>query len=436
MTELVLLGLFSGALLFCVFRGITVLAALVFGYILFFSYGLSKKYSVRQMLQSSFAGIRTVRNILIIFLIIGMITASWRSSGTIAFLVYHASSLCTPRVMLLACFLLCSLISVLTGTSFGTAATMGVISMSMAGSMGISPVLAGGAILAGAYFGDRCSPMSTSALLIAEITGTDIFKNIPVMIKTSVVPFLLTCLIYYFLGAAAPGGQQADEVRRIFQEAYVLHPVVILPAAAVLLLTAFRVPVRRTLFISMVLASVLTVTVQGMAVPEVLHSLAFGFMPESEALKKLMSGGGVISMIRSFCIVCISSCYAGIFRETGFLSEIHTRIRDLSRRLNEFSVVMLTSVLASAISCNQTLSIMLTEQICEGLTKDSTEFASHLENTVVVIAPLIPWSIAGGVPLASVGAPAAAIPFAVYLWLLPLWNLIISLFPPRGSSRQ
>ena len=433
MTELILLGVFSGALLFCVLSRVNILAAMIFGYFLFFFYGIRKGYSLKQIGTASFQGIKTVRNILLIFLFIGAVTASWRSSGTIAFLVYHASAFCSPRVMVLACFLLCAFISFLTGTAFGTAATMGIICISMANGMGISPVLSGGAILAGVYFGDRCSPMSTSALLVSELTGTDIFRNIAVMVKTAFFPFLFSCIIYYLLGAAAPSGQAAVEVRRIFSESFVLHPAVVLPAALVLLFSAFRIPVRYTLSVSAILASLLSIIVQGMPAEEMLRSLVFGFLPDSPELKSLMSGGGILSMVRVFCIVCISSCYAGIFKTTGFLHSIHGHIRALSRKINAFAVVLLTSLATSSVSCNQTLSIMLTAQICEGITDSREEMASWLEDTAVVIAPLIPWSIAGGVPLASVGAPLSAIPFAVYLWILPLWNLILSLLIKKAG---
>lgn len=95
-------------------------------------------------------------------------------------------------------FLLCSILSVLIGTSLGTAATIGVICFSIGKAMGINPYYVGGAVLSGIYFGDRCSPMSTSALLIAELTKTNLYTNIKLMIKTSIIPFVMTCLFYLF----------------------------------------------------------------------------------------------------------------------------------------------------------------------------------------------------------------------------------------------
>ena len=137
-----------------------ILWALLGGYLLFFSYGLVKGHRPKALLAMSWEGLRTVKTILFLFLLIGMITALWRASGTIPFLIYHAAGLISPAVFPLLAFLLCSVMSTLTGTSFGTAATIGVICMSIAQAMGLSPVLSAGAILSGAFFGDRCSPMS------------------------------------------------------------------------------------------------------------------------------------------------------------------------------------------------------------------------------------------------------------------------------------
>ena len=203
MVELAIIVIFAAALLICVFADISVLYPLAFGYFLFSGYALSKGQSIKKLLRETANGIMTIKNIIMTFMFIGMMTGIWRACGTIAFIVYHASDLCTPSVMLMASFILCALLSVLTGTSFGTAATMGVICATMAHNMGIPPLLYGGAILSGSFFGDRCSPMSTSALLVSELTGSDIYTNIKNMAKTAAVPAVLTCAIYAILGPDA-----------------------------------------------------------------------------------------------------------------------------------------------------------------------------------------------------------------------------------------
>jgi len=435
--ELVLLFLFSAGLLACVAAGLSILYAMLFGYILFFLYGRWKKYAVRQVLHFSVVGIHSVQNVLLNFVLIGMITAAWRASGTIACIVYYAAGICIPSAILLVTFLLCCLVSFLTGTSFGSAATIGVICMTIATGMGIPPLYTGGAILSGVYFGDRCSPMSTSALLISELTGTNIFRNIAVMMRTGWVPLVLSSAVYWILGYVCPAEGNAAEIRGIFPEQYTLSLVTLLPAAVILLFSLLKIHVKITLGVSSICAFLIACQVQKISLLSMLQICVFGFHPENPALAALMSGGGIYSMSNVFLIVCISSCYAGIFKETGFLDSIQAHLLEFSKMATPFGAILLTAVVTSIVSCNQTLSIILTQQLCQPTIPDAEEFASHLENTVVVIAGLVPWSIACAVPLASIGAPTASVLTACYLYLLPLYHLCLHIRsdkPPFKSA--
>ena len=255
------------------------------------------------MLGFSVQGIRTVRNVLITFLLIGILTAVWRSSGSIAFIVYHAASFCRPSVMVLVSFLLCCLISFLTGTAFGSAATIGVICMTMATSAGVPPVYTGGAILAGVFFGDRCSPVSTSALLVSELTGTSLYSNLAAMVKTALIPFLISCGLYWYLGLGAGGAVSGMSSQQIFAEYYRLSFWTVLPVAAVLLLSLLRVNVKYTLAVSSLLGIAVSLLIQKVSPAELFRLCILGFQPENEELAALMSGVGIISMVRVFCIV-------------------------------------------------------------------------------------------------------------------------------------
>ena len=422
MFEIGVLTVFAFSLVLCISFDISILAALVFGFFLFFGYGLFKKHSVRAMLTMAFSGIRTVKNILITFILIGIITAIWRACGTIPYIVYHATSVCSPNAMVLITFLLCSVISVLTGTAFGTAATMGVICVTLASSMGIPILYSGGAVLAGSFFGDRCSPMSTSALLVSTLTKTDLYRNIGNMVKTSVVPFVITCGVYALLGVGAAGDYDVSEIQNLFANAFRLHPAALIPAAVIILFSCFRVNVKITMGISILCGMIIAVCVQGVSAGELLNLSLWGYKPEDPQVAALLSGGGIQSMMKVFCIVCLSSCYSGMFNGTGLLEGFRGGLNRLSHRILPFGSILLTSVITVMVSCNQALAIMLTHQLCMDTEPDPETMASHMENTVVVVAPLIPWSIAGAVPLATVGAPTACILTACYLYLLPVWN--------------
>lgn len=425
--EFLFLALFAGSLLLCVSTGVSVVAALIFGYVLFFSYGIIHGKSFREMLVFSGNGLFTVKNVLLTLLLISILTAVWRACGSIAYIVYYASAFCTPSIMLLASFLLCCLISFLTGTSFGSAATIGVICMTMADSMGIPSVYTGGAILAGIFFGDRCSPVSTSALLVSELTKTDLFSNIRNMFRSALVPFGITCVIYTALGFSIHTGTAADTTRSLLVDYYNFTPLMLLPVVIVLVLSLLHVDVKKTIAISGLVGMVIATGVQHLPVSE-LPALCFsGFSPSDPEIAKLMSGGGFLSMSRVYLIVGISSCYSGMFEGTGFLNGIEAMMKKLNSRITPYGTTLLTSIVTSAISCNQTLAIMLTSQLCKENNPEKSSFALDLENTVVVIAPLIPWSIAGAVPLAAIGAPNSSIGSAFYLYLLPLWGLAVHL---------
>ncbi len=435
MAEAVVLSLFALALFGCVVLGVSVLWALVFGLLLFMGYGMHKGHSIRALLTLAVSGIKTVKSILVTFVLIGVITALWRVGGTIPYIICRALPFCDERIILLAAFLLCSLISFLTGTAFGTAATVGVICSAIAAGMGVPAAYVGGAVLSGSYFGDRCSPMSTSALLVSTLTDTDLFHNLRAMAKTAFIPFAVTAGLYTLLGHGLHGSYDVSRMQALFASAFTLRPVVLIPAAVIVVLSLFRVNVKLTMGVSILCSAAVCLLVQGTAPSALLSAAVLGFQPESGELAALLSGGGIVSMVKVFCIVCISSCYPGIFDGTGLLDSTRRALGKLCRRVSPFGCILLSSVLTAVISCNQTLTVMLTQQLCLDLEHDSSAFALDLEDSAIVIAPLVPWSIAGAVPLASVGAPTVSIIFAFYLYLIPLCSLIAALCRRNNAKK-
>lgn len=431
MLEIAALGLFIAGLLLCIGLNLSIFYALFFGLGVFFVYGLYQKHGFTEMLKMSVKGVKTVRNIMLVFIMIGALTAIWRAAGTIPYIIYYSTRLIFPQIFILATFILCCLISVLTGTSFGTAATMGVICMTMGRTMGISPALIGGAVLSGGFFGDRCSPMSTSALLVSGLTQTSIFKNIPLMIKSSVIPFILTCVIYLLAGYMIKPNAAASSVVEEFANNFSLIWVTILPAALIVALSAFKVDVRITIAISIVCGGIICTTNQNMSFSEVLKVFALGYVSKEKDLAAMLDGGGILSMLKPAGIVFLSSTYSGIFEGTGMLSGIKKYIHLLAERINPFGAYILTSVFTAMVSCNQTLAIMLTDQLCGDLAGNNTERAISLENSAVIISPLIPWCIAGAVPLAAIGAPTSGIIFAAYLFLVPIYNYLTGFIRQR-----
>ena len=434
--EWLILGVFSASLLICIGLDISILWALGFGLALFLLYGRKKGFSWQELLGMVVRGVMTVKNILITFLLIGILTALWRAAGTIPVIVCYAAGWIRPSVFLLMTFLLNCGISLLIGTSFGTAATMGVICATMGNALGVSPVLTGGAVLSGIYFGDRCSPVSTSALLVAAVTGTDIYGNIRRMLRSALIPFLVSCAIYLAAGTAGAVGAGASaigtlDLQAVFSKAFVLHWSALIPAAVIFTLALCRVNVKIAMAASIASAIPLCLILQNMHMPELLRVAVFGFFPQDPEVAAMVSGGGIVSMLRVAGIVCISSSYSDIFKQTGLLDGVKKAIASIGSKTTSYTAAMVTSIAAGMIACSQTLTILLTNQLCSDLNPDKEQFAVDLEDSAVVIAPLVPWSIAGAVPLSAIGAPMSAILASFYLILLPLWRNALSLIEKR-----
>jgi len=419
MGSIVAILLFSLSLIFCLLLKYSVIYALIVGYIIFVTYGLIKGHDLKVLMKKSFEGVLTVKNILLVFILIGMITALWRASGTIAYIVYMGSKLISPSILILLTFLLCSILSFLIG-----------ICVSIGKAMGINPYYLGGAVLSGIYFGDRCSPMSTSALLITELTKTNLYTNIKLMLKTSIIPFVTTCLFYLFLGLKSSTSPVGIDATNIFKENYNLNIVVIVPAILIIILSLFKVNVKKTMLLSIVISFIVAMFFQKESVTSLINYCVYGFYHSNEKLNLMMKGGGILSMLNVGLIVAISSSYSGIFKETKMLVILKEYLKEYSKKTSNYFIIFLSSIISGAIACNQSLGIILTHELCEEL-EDKQNMAIILENTIVLLAGLIPWNIAMAVPLKTVDIGLMSGLFAFYLYFLPLWNLLLGIIKEK-----
>lgn len=416
--------LFCLALLVCIVLRTNILYALLAGLVIFTLYGKKQGFSWKELGKMICSGVKTSASVLLVFPLIGILTAFWRACGTLPFIICCAVDLIRPEILLLMTFLLNCGVSMLTGTAFGTAATMGM-----------DPVLLGGAMLSGVYFGDRCSPVSTSALLVSELTETNIYDNIKRMLKTALVPFLLSCGVYAALGMAKSGSGAAGELWSLYGREMTLHWVMCLPAVLILILSVLRVNVKKAMSVSILAAVVLCIFLRHLDAVTILKTAILGYTASDAEVGAMLNGGGIISMVRVALIVMISSAYSGIFRRTGLLDGLCGRVTALRDKTSSYTSMLLTAVLASLLACNQTLTIILTHQLCAPSQKDKEEFAINLENSAVVIAPLIPWSIAGATPLSTVGAPMTGMAFACFLYILPLCELVRRTAQQRAAKK-
>ncbi len=419
--------LFGAILLLCLAFHISILYALLAGLVLFSAYAKRRGFSWPELFKTILEGIRTVRKILITLLLVGMLTALWRACGTIPFIVNGAASVMHPSVFPVMTFLVNCGVSFLTGTAFGTAATMGTICAAMAGALGIDPVLTGGAVLSGVYFGDRCSPVSTCALLIADLTGTSLYHNIKRMFQSALVPFLAAAGVYLLTGLGTASSRDLPDLQSVLQSGFVLKWPALIPAAVILVFALLKVNTPLTMLAGIVSALPAASFLQGMPLSSLPRLLVFGYQPPDPALAAMLGGGGILSMLRVAAIIFLSACFSGIFHKTDILDSARRFIRRLSRVTTKFTATAVTAVITAMVSCNQTLAVILTEEVCTEIFPDHDDLARDLSDSAAVIAPLIPWTVACAMPLDTVGAPDTAVLFAFYLYFIPVWRIILSI---------
>ena len=432
-------AVFFIALVFCVYNSISIVVPLLIGLLGFMALSRQRGYGFGDIFKMMREGVGKSAIVLEIFVLVGLITATWRASGTIACIVYYGIEFMNEQFFILFAFILSCIVSFLLGTCFGTVGTIGVVLMVLARAGGMNADLVAGALIAGAFFGDRCSPMSSSANLVAIVTRTNLYTNIRNMMYSGMPAMLLTLAIYTVFSFTNPLSARSTPVSGEILQLFDIGIVAILPTVIVLGAALMRVDVRIAMALSIGTAAILALAVQGCAVTDLIRYSLSGYETGREGFfAGIIKGGGLLSMVVPSLIVLISSAYAGIFAGTGMLKDLYALASKASLRLGVYMVTTFTGIITAAFSCNQTLSVMLTQQIQEqsyekqGLSK--YRIAVDLENTAIVIAGLIPWNIAGAFPAAALSVGTGFMIYAVFLYILPLTGWMMYRLP--GSLKE
>ena len=433
--------LFLGAVLFCVLGDYNLLWALWLGIALFTAIALRRGHSGKEICAMAWKKGKTALIVIPVLLIIGTVTGLWRSSGTIACFLYYGLKSITPQWFVLMAFLLSAALSFALGTAFGVASTAGVVLITIARTGGVDLAVTAGAVVSGAFFGDRCSPMSSCAALVAACTESELYPNIKEMLRTAALPTILTVLFYALLSRSHPITSVDPEVLSALSGGFDLQPLVLLPAILMLLLPLFKIPVKRAMAVSALLALVLSITIQGVSLTDALTYAVMGYQGEGE-LASILSGGGIISMVKACCIVMSTSLLAGILEGIDAFSGLTPRLSALGERIGLFPTYILVSLLTAMCFCNQSVVIVMGAQLMGPLYEKAKAapitHAMDLANSGVVLAGMVPWSIAVAIPLAMMEVGSSAIFYAALLYLLPLSYLFTRRFflPGQNSPKN
>ena len=440
MGALICFLLFLASVALCLAEGWTLILAVWAGILAFGLLGLRRGLTVKTMACAAWEQGRKMCSVIGIYLLIGAITALWRSAGTIAFFIYHGLRIITPQLFLLVTFLLTSFVSYALGTSFGVIGTVGVILMALARSGGVPAAMAAGTIIAGAYFGDRCSPASSSATLVAAATDTKLYDNLRMMHRTGWLPYLVSLAAYAALSVTHPLAAVDGGVLAELTSAFRLSWWTAIPAALILLLPLCRVSIRLTMAASALSALLVTVLVQGGGLLPSLRDAVLGYVPAPGALSGVLAGGGVVSMVTAAVLAVSAGLYAGLLEAVGALDGAHRLAQQAARRAGLFPACAGVCLLSGMVFCNQSTGAVVSTQLLDGVYREQGngrgELAIDIENSGIVLSPLIPWNISVSIPLAMLGADMSAIPYEILLYAIPLCYFLTKrrFYPPKGGT--
>lgn len=349
-----------------------------------------------------------------ILLMVGLIIASWLASGTTPILIYWGLKVLNPSIFLVSAFLITSIVSMATGSAWTIIATFGVALYGVAQGLGIPAGLAAGAIISGSYLGDKWSPLSDSSNLAAAVTGQDVFNLFRSMFSTTGIAVVITLIIYGIIGMRYSSGDIdfsiVNTVTEGINKQYTMSSILILPIVAVVVLASMRKPIVPTLTLGVALGAILAITVQGFSSAEIFKVLYGGFKADTgvEFLDKLLSGGGLSSMMSLVLIIFCAFTFAGSIEEIGVLDVIIEKMGKITSSIGPLVASSLfTSVLAVYLSSSVYVSIILNGRMYAPAYKKVGLHEVALSRTVVEAASYsgayVPWSGGHLVILASIG---------------------------------
>ena len=407
-----------------IIMGQSMIIALLIGLICFMTVGVKRGFKLSELSRMGFAGIKESFVVLEVMCVIGMVTATWRISGTITVFVYYGIKIITPPLFLLIAFLLSSLLSYALGTSFGVAGTVGVIFMALARSGGVDPVLTAGVLLSGIYFGDRGSPASSAATLVAALTHTKMMENVKIFMKTAIPAFVISLAVYGVLSFFNPINKVDPVLVTEFEESFSLSTWAFVPAIIMMVLPLLKVSIVLSMGLSVIAGSLVAWLVQGESIKAVLMTLIVGYKAETAGLGEILNGGGVVSMLEVMGMIIISSAYSGIFDGTAMLDGIQEKLMSLCKKWGRFPVMSITSIVSAMVFCNQTVTTLICSNLLakpyRELGASDTETAVDMGNATLLLSCMVPWCIGCSVPLAFLQTTYASVGYACYMYLVPV----------------
>ena len=385
-------------------------------------------------------GISKAMQSILILAIVGMMIGVWLISGTIPTMIYYGLKLLSPKIFLVAAVLICSITSLATGTSWGTMGTMGLALIGIGNGLGMPIGPTAGAVLAGAYFGDKMSPLSDTTNLAPAMAGTDVFTHVKFMLKSTIITYVITLVFFGVYGFMhASGGtvdtSQATILMEGLKDTFNINPLLFLPPLVVILAIALKIPAIPGITLGLIVAAIMAPIFQsGVTMGSILDVARNGFVCETdiESLNDLLSTGGLMNMASSILMTVIAMMFGGIMEESGQLAVIIDAItRKIKSATGLVGVTEVTCVLSNVVMPEQYISILVPGRMYAPAYRKAglhpKTLSNALESAGTVTSCLVPWNTCGMFIAATLGVTTSVYaPWAVFNYLMPIITFVMA----------
>lgn len=377
---------------------------------------------------------------ILILITVGAMVGTWMASGTIPMMIYYGVQIVSPKWLLVTAFLITCLVSVATGTSWGSVATMGVALMGIASALGVNPAATAGAVIAGSYFGDKISPLSDTTNLAPLAAGSNLYEHIGHMFWTTVPATIVSLVVYAIVGlnantAAGATSEAVTNMMAQLDQMYDWNILILLPVILVLAGSLLKLPTIPVMILSTVVAGVEGIFMQGISLGNVLTSTVSGFnvtmitRPGFDAanaafeVTKLLNRGGMNGIMSTTLLVFCAFCFAGIMSRAGCLEVVLKAILSVAKTTGSLILATVISCITMALTTgNSYLSILIPGEMFRDAYKERGLHPKNLSRTLedagTVLVPLVPWSAAGAYMTATLGVETLDyLPWAILCYI-------------------
>ena len=400
------------------------------------------------------AHIGDVAPAIVILLLIGAISGTWTISGVVPAFICYGVKIISPKVFLLTACILCALVSVLTGSSWTTIATVGVALLGIGRAEGFSDAMTAGAIISGAYFGDKVSPLSDTTILASSVNKVDLFEHIHYMYLTTVPSMIITLIIFTVLGFTGGGTEEAQMgmYTEVLSSHFHITPWLLVVPAITIWLIIRKKPAIIVLAISTLVAAAAAILFQPEVVRQIGEAATSGSAARinftgvvrmiydtvsintgNEVVDQLVTTRGMLGMLNTVFLILCAMCFGACMRSSGMIDDLARILAPLTRtRAGLVGSTVVTGTALNGIVSDQYLSIILTSNIYrESFDREGYErrlMSRSVEDSATVTSPLFPWSSCGMTQATILSVPTLAYaPFCFFNIISPLMSFLVAL---------